>query len=214
VFCHRRGKLELATVVDHIRRHRGDMNLFWDSSNWQPLCKRCHDGEKQRIDKRMDKTGENLPAPVVPVTIYAGPPASGKSTTIKDIDRSKHMVIDFAEIVARLAGRAEHHGINDNYLRQAGKIRQDMYHHVHDADIPYESVHILGGFSKYSQRMMMKRRFNATVVVYEIGAAECLWRVQRSPDRMVLGAKYWQPIIEDWWRNYSSGPGDDRVIRD
>ena len=32
-----------ATVVDHIVPHRGDMRLFWDQSNWQALCKKCHD---------------------------------------------------------------------------------------------------------------------------------------------------------------------------
>ncbi|WP_084570374.1 HNH endonuclease [Methylosinus sp. PW1] len=32
-----------ATVVDHIRPHKGDRALFWDRSNWQPLCKPCHD---------------------------------------------------------------------------------------------------------------------------------------------------------------------------
>ena len=41
--CEADGKLETATVVDHIRPHRGDMELFWDEGNWQPLCKRCHD---------------------------------------------------------------------------------------------------------------------------------------------------------------------------
>lgn len=30
-------------VVDHIEPHRGDQRLFWRRSNWQPLCKRCHD---------------------------------------------------------------------------------------------------------------------------------------------------------------------------
>ncbi|MCA0996301.1 HNH endonuclease signature motif containing protein [Alloyangia pacifica] len=37
-----------ATVVDHIIAHRGDMTLFWDKANWQPLCKSCHNREKQR----------------------------------------------------------------------------------------------------------------------------------------------------------------------
>ncbi len=32
-----------ATVVDHIRSHRGDAALFWSRENWQPLCKSCHD---------------------------------------------------------------------------------------------------------------------------------------------------------------------------
>ncbi|MGM9590559.1 MAG: HNH endonuclease signature motif containing protein, partial [Faecousia sp.] len=36
------GRLTPATVVDHIIPHRGDRKLFWDESNWQPLCKDCH----------------------------------------------------------------------------------------------------------------------------------------------------------------------------
>ena len=41
--CMKRGKITPATVVDHIIPHRGDRKLFWDESNWQPLCKDCHD---------------------------------------------------------------------------------------------------------------------------------------------------------------------------
>jgi 5-methylcytosine-specific restriction protein A len=38
----------IAEVVDHIRPHRGDMTLFWDRTNWQPLCVHCHNVHKQR----------------------------------------------------------------------------------------------------------------------------------------------------------------------
>ncbi len=41
--CRREGRLTPATVVDHIVPHRGDLRLFWDRCNWQPLCKDCHD---------------------------------------------------------------------------------------------------------------------------------------------------------------------------
>ena len=41
--CMKSGKITPATVVDHIIPHRGDRKLFWDESNWQPLCKCCHD---------------------------------------------------------------------------------------------------------------------------------------------------------------------------
>ena len=41
--CRRRGRLTIAVIVDHITPHKGDMTLFWDSGNWQPLCKACHD---------------------------------------------------------------------------------------------------------------------------------------------------------------------------
>jgi 5-methylcytosine-specific restriction protein A len=40
--------LPYASVVDHIRAHRGDMALFWDETNWQGLCRPHHDGEKKR----------------------------------------------------------------------------------------------------------------------------------------------------------------------
>lgn len=43
VMCEKEGVYRAAEVVDHIIPHRGDMGLFWDQSNWQPLCKRHHD---------------------------------------------------------------------------------------------------------------------------------------------------------------------------
>jgi 5-methylcytosine-specific restriction enzyme A len=46
-FCAHRGVNTRATVVDHIRPHRGDLSLFWSRRNWQPLCAPCHNGAKQ-----------------------------------------------------------------------------------------------------------------------------------------------------------------------
>lgn len=31
-----------ANVVDHIVAHKGDMFLFWDRNNWQPMAKACN----------------------------------------------------------------------------------------------------------------------------------------------------------------------------
>lgn len=42
VVCEAAGRVVPATDVDHIKPHRGDMALFWDSSNWQSLCHSCH----------------------------------------------------------------------------------------------------------------------------------------------------------------------------
>lgn len=66
VMCQAEGRVTAATVVDHIVPHRlggaiesGDAHQihmararFWDSSNWQPLCKPHHDGTKQAIERR------------------------------------------------------------------------------------------------------------------------------------------------------------------
>jgi 5-methylcytosine-specific restriction protein A len=40
-----RKRVTAATVVDHNIPHRGDMRLFWDSSNWQSMSKPCHDAK-------------------------------------------------------------------------------------------------------------------------------------------------------------------------
>ena len=49
--CQAAGRVRLATVVDHIVPHRGDAELFFDEGNWSPLCKPCHDGAKQELEK-------------------------------------------------------------------------------------------------------------------------------------------------------------------
>lgn len=42
VECRRKGYVMPATVVDHIVPHKGDKDLFWNKSNWQPLCETHH----------------------------------------------------------------------------------------------------------------------------------------------------------------------------
>ncbi|WP_330410731.1 HNH endonuclease signature motif containing protein [Lachnotalea glycerini] len=51
VRCRERGKLVKATVVDHIIPHRGNEELFWAESNWQALCKNCHDRKTMTEDR-------------------------------------------------------------------------------------------------------------------------------------------------------------------
>jgi 5-methylcytosine-specific restriction enzyme A len=50
--CQSKGILKAAAVVDHIIPHKGNSGLFWDESNWQVLCKRCHDIKTARKDGR------------------------------------------------------------------------------------------------------------------------------------------------------------------
>ena len=51
VECMKEGRYVRATDVDHIKPHRGDRSLFWDRSNWQALCKRCHDRKTRNQDE-------------------------------------------------------------------------------------------------------------------------------------------------------------------
>lgn len=110
-----------AAVVDHITPHKGNKALFWDRSNWQALCKPCHDGFKRSVERRdqargTDVTGRPLD-PVhpwndsiphgmrpsaVPVYLVVGPPASGKSTYIGQQAAPGDLVIDLDRILSGL----------------------------------------------------------------------------------------------------------------
>ena len=40
--CEKEHRVTPATELDHIIPHKGDSKLFWDTSNWQGLCKQHH----------------------------------------------------------------------------------------------------------------------------------------------------------------------------
>lgn len=58
--CEQQGRVTAATVVDHITPHRGDSALFWDTDNWQQLCKPHHDSAKQREERGGHASGTGL----------------------------------------------------------------------------------------------------------------------------------------------------------
>ena len=51
-YCEAQGRIEAATVVDHIKAHKGDESLFYDENNLQSLCKQHHDSAKQKEENR------------------------------------------------------------------------------------------------------------------------------------------------------------------
>ena len=60
VECEKRGDLVRATLVDHVAPHKGNRDLFWDTSNWQSLCARHHNIKTSGEDGRWQKR-ENAP---------------------------------------------------------------------------------------------------------------------------------------------------------
>jgi HNH endonuclease len=52
IMCAKRGIVKQTEICDHIIKHNGDPALMLDVNNLQPLCKECHDGSKQTIERR------------------------------------------------------------------------------------------------------------------------------------------------------------------
>ena len=49
--CRKAGRITPATIVDHIKPHRGDIELFYNMDNLQAICKWHHDAHKQSLEK-------------------------------------------------------------------------------------------------------------------------------------------------------------------
>jgi 5-methylcytosine-specific restriction protein A len=50
VECERIGRLISGNTINHIIPHKGNYDLFWNESNWETLCKRCHDRRTATYD--------------------------------------------------------------------------------------------------------------------------------------------------------------------
>lgn len=48
--CQNEGRITRTFAVDHIIPHRGNPQLFWDQSNWQPICE-SHHNSKARTER-------------------------------------------------------------------------------------------------------------------------------------------------------------------
>lgn len=80
--CQWHKRIVPATVVDHKLPHKGDMELFWISEWWQPLCSLCHARKTDREKRTMSKY------------VVCGPPGSGKTTWVKARANQGDLVFD------------------------------------------------------------------------------------------------------------------------
>jgi 5-methylcytosine-specific restriction protein A len=100
VQCEREGKSEGAYCVDHIIPHRGDVGLFWDSDNWQPLCRRHHN---QKSRKEMNRgQGDRY--------VVCGLPGTGKTTYVNERKQHGAIVWDY-DVIAHAVCGAEIHSL-------------------------------------------------------------------------------------------------------
>lgn len=53
-FCLEVEEVTAADTVDHVKAHKGSVELFFEPSNLQSLCKSCHDTHKRRMELGKD----------------------------------------------------------------------------------------------------------------------------------------------------------------
>lgn len=69
-YCELVDEVKAADLTDHLYPHRGDRVLFWNRTYWVSACDDCHNGFKQRIERKgraaLDALAVRLGLPPLP----------------------------------------------------------------------------------------------------------------------------------------------------
>lgn len=206
VMCQKAGRLVPASVVDHVVPHKGDTELFWDASNWQALCKPCHD-LKTNLEDHGRWSGahthpEWLPTPACPVILVTGPPGSGKSTWCQEHAGSGDVVIDLDECFQTVCGVHGHHA-DRAYLGQALRYRNTLL-----ADLSRKHsgrAYVIVGAPAMVEVAWWVDRLRATHVRLDPGQQVCMGRVH--PTRVALVADWYAKAKANRWTH----PAERRI---
>ncbi|MBN8292831.1 AAA family ATPase [Rhodobacter sp. NTK016B] len=198
-------------VVDHIKPHRGDPDLFWDPDNLQVVSKEWHDSIKQ-AQERADQVAAIHPKwlqpSVIPLTIVCGPPCSGKTTWADAHAAPRDLVIDLDRIASDISGEPLHGWSRERWLNAALWRRNDMLGSLS------RPAHHPAAWLVVSEPKARHRDWWATtlkpqrIVVLEADEAECMRRAAadgRDIDVTEAG-------IMRWWADYDRRIGDERLV--
>lgn len=203
--CASRGLIVAANVVDHIRPHRNDEALFWDESNLQPLCYRCH-ALKTAAETRAVPLIPRVDKPVCPVTLVAGAPGSGKSSLVEQRKGVMDLVIDLDQITQEIFSVDLHSALNARDLKVALVERNRRLAGL--VDLP-RSRHVwfVTQAPRWSDRKLWREILGCSTIVVECAPEVC---VSRCSGRSA--GTDWQELAKEWWSSYSTG-FDDEIVR-
>lgn len=181
-----------ATVADHVVPHGDDPALFW-SGVLQSLCKPCHDIRKQRQEWRDRQAwrGEarrlprDLRRSAVPLTIVCGPPASGKSTWVRERAAADDLVIDLDAI-----------RLNEPDLGAALELRNEMLRGL--SGRRDGRAWFIVSAPEPDERMIWHAMLGGRLQVLDVPADVCIERIRRDPLRLGQQAALIR-AVKTWW---------------
>ena len=207
--CTRQGAITPATFVDHRRPHGGNDAMFWDQSNWQPLCRRCSnmktDQEIQAREKSRTRRGEEAmanttqPKPMftIPVTVVCGPPGAGKTTYVTEHAELGDLIIDVDGIYMALSGQPMYSRPQE-LLSFVLHARQAIIERLRSRSNVRKAWLITTAAKKPEREVYV--RDGADVVVLATPAAECLKRIAADERRSTWDG--WTDLVTEWWASY------------
>ena len=188
--CQESGQITAAQVVDHIEPHRGDVLLFWDESNWQSLCKRCHDLKTASETRGVSRYPRMKTKPQCSVTLVSGPPGCGAQSWVED--KAPTLVIDMHATCIELYGKPEHE-LSKSQARLALVERNSRLFGVQHLP-PQAHAYLIDPSPRWSDRRHWVEQLGCEVVVLEI-------------EEHAIDPAF-QELAKAWWSCYSTNDGD------
>lgn len=197
-------------VVDHIKPHRGDPDLFWDPNNLRAVAKHWHDSVKQAMEKggKARAHPDWLKPSLIPLTIVCGPPASGKTTYAKKHAGPNDLIIDLDMIAAELSWQDGHNWDREQYLGPALFRRNDL---LGSLAVPgkHSAAWFTIGEPSARKRAWWENKLKPTsIIILDTPAATCIERIEADPKRPHESNK---AELARWHRLYQPRPGEIRV---
>jgi len=194
--CEREGRLTPTAVTDHIVPHKGDRELFWDQSNWQPLCKSCHDSKTAREDGPARAMPEWMPMPTCKVTLVCGPPGAGKTTFVGERAKHEDTIIDLDDILAELSGLPRYQA-SIEWLSRGLRERNRRLANLSRAAADHHAWVIITG-PKDKRGWWIRKLAPHEVVVLSVPEHVCMARITADDRRRSIQARHLD-VVRSWW---------------
>jgi len=185
--CRRYGRTTPANTVHHIVPLEDRPDLALDDRNLISLCEECHNGMHDRHTGRLTTKGlawVNRMGLGARVVLVWGPPASGKTTYVREHMRDGDMVVDLDRIKEAISMRHRSE-VSDELLPVALSIREHIYGLIERREIPLgTTVWVIAGLADMAERDEVIRRLKPDrMVQMETPKDECIRRALADPER-------------------------------
>lgn len=192
VYCEEEGRTSLAKVLDHKIPHRVDASIdFFDASNHQGLCEKCHN-RKSALERRLyDYQSGRFQAEVI---VVYGPPGSGKTTWAGR--QGPDLLIDLDVIWMEVTGLGWYEK-PDQYLKKVYRQRDRQIDQIRRLRKGQKAILVTTNLSvrKVQEVIML---YQPKLVRMQVTEAECIERIMKDHRRS--DKQHHIALVHDWFK--------------